>query len=171
MSARHTLLLFMSVVITSCGDRPLGQSDASQWPSDTFVKTDSPILDTAPLPDLGPDAARSCEAMDAKSDGGDCAAYFGVFWNGRSCVGYGGCSCVGDDCGQGFESKADCLAAYAHCIVKDLPLYSECDPEDDRCVAGLRCCNSGCGIVGPEGCGNNHCMELEDGECPASTVP
>lgn len=38
-----------------------------------------------------------CAAQDARGEG-NCDAFFGYVWNGTSCVGLGGCRCVGVDC-------------------------------------------------------------------------
>jgi hypothetical protein len=55
-----------------------------------------------------------CAAQDAAGQG-NCDAWFGYYWMGCSCGGYSGCNCVGDDCGQAFETEEACNAAYAGC--------------------------------------------------------
>ncbi len=56
----------------------------------------------------------ACKAQDAKGEG-PCFAYFGVVWNGKSCEAIGGCSCVGKDCGNLYESVEACNKAHANC--------------------------------------------------------
>lgn len=56
-----------------------------------------------------------CARMDARGEG-LCALFHGYAWDGRSCVGVSGCSCVGDDCGRLFENLDDCNAAHAGCV-------------------------------------------------------
>ncbi len=58
--------------------------------------------------------AGACAAMDAFGSG-DCAAWFGVKWNGVACEGVGGCSCVGADCDRLYMSEAECMTAHAGC--------------------------------------------------------
>ena len=45
-----------------------------------------------------------CEAMDARGEG-LCDAFFGYAWNGVTCVGISGCSCVGTDCGSTYSDN------------------------------------------------------------------
>lgn len=55
-----------------------------------------------------------CAAMDARGEG-PCEAFFGYAWNGRTCFGISGCSCVGADCRVLFRDLATCEAAYRGC--------------------------------------------------------
>jgi hypothetical protein len=55
-----------------------------------------------------------CAPQDAYGEG-PCAAYFGVKWDGKKCVGVGGCSCVGSACGELFESIEACEQVHAGC--------------------------------------------------------
>jgi hypothetical protein len=55
-----------------------------------------------------------CQAQDAKGQG-LCAAFFGYAWDGSSCIGVGGCSCVGADCAALYNSPEACNQAHAKC--------------------------------------------------------
>ena len=84
-----------------------------------------------------------CAPMDARGEG-LCDAFFGYAWNGSSCTGLSGCSCVGTDCGSTFDSLEGCEGTYAACI-------------GDTCgtIAGLVCRGGNyCDFGGPGGgCG------------------
>ncbi|MCC6747181.1 MAG: hypothetical protein IT371_05940 [Deltaproteobacteria bacterium] len=56
----------------------------------------------------------ACTPQDAVGEG-LCEMFIGYFWNGKACVGQGGCSCKGKDCGKAFQDQADCEKAYASC--------------------------------------------------------
>ncbi len=68
--------------------------------------------------DVDPDgtctAEPDCGPFDARGEG-RCALFFGYAWDGRSCVGVSGCSCVGTDCGRLFDNLDDCNTAFADC--------------------------------------------------------
>jgi len=55
-----------------------------------------------------------CAAQDARGDG-LCDAFFGYAWNGSSCTGISGCSCVGTDCSSLYMDPASCAAEHAAC--------------------------------------------------------
>jgi hypothetical protein len=64
---------------------------------------------------VAPTCGDSCEPQDAKSDGELCDAWFGYFWNGKSCTGFSGCGCKGEDCGKAYPSQAICESIHAVC--------------------------------------------------------
>ncbi|PRQ03050.1 hypothetical protein ENSA5_18210 [Enhygromyxa salina] len=55
-----------------------------------------------------------CAAMAAEAIG-DCEAILGAAWDGVACHQLVGCECVGEDCGELFNSLDQCEAAYADC--------------------------------------------------------
>ena len=55
-----------------------------------------------------------CQADDAQGVG-NCAMLIGYAWNGETCVGIGGCSCVGDDCDSLPQDLTTCLKNHAQC--------------------------------------------------------
>lgn len=55
-----------------------------------------------------------CGAQNARGEG-DCRAIVGTYWDGSACLGVGGCSCVGRDCGDGYASVAECAEAHRAC--------------------------------------------------------
>lgn len=56
----------------------------------------------------------SCAPMDANGQG-PCTLLLGYKWDGKKCVSFGGCTCVGKDCSKVFKKLADCTKAYSHC--------------------------------------------------------
>lgn len=62
-----------------------------------------------------PDAGNQCAAQNAAGSG-NCAAFFGYAWNGRTCVGISGCGCVGSDCRTLAQSPEECRMRYSACI-------------------------------------------------------
>jgi hypothetical protein len=113
-------------VPTDAGGRDLG-ADASRPDSgggDLGVVEDGGARDGA-VPDVdagsvdagGRDAGPppDCRPQDARGEGA-CDAIVGVFFRGTSCVFESGCSCVGADCADGFDSIEACEAAYPGCI-------------------------------------------------------
>ncbi len=90
---------------------------------------------------IGTPVDPECEAQDARGDG-DCRALIGVFFNGESCETVGGCDCVGEDCGEAYESIAACEAAHAECI------DPSCEPVTCEifCEHGFETDASGCEI-------------------------
>lgn len=55
-----------------------------------------------------------CRKQDATGVGG-CALFHGWKWDGMSCVGVSGCSCVGADCGNLFQDLGACQQAHSDC--------------------------------------------------------
>jgi hypothetical protein len=55
-----------------------------------------------------------CEAQLAEGVGA-CEAIIGVFWDGSECITIGGCSCLGDDCGDAYDSPEICSFAHRGC--------------------------------------------------------
>ena len=56
----------------------------------------------------------SCDAQDANGEGA-CEAELGVVWRGDYCSSISGCSCVGADCANLYESVDACLSAHRDC--------------------------------------------------------
>ncbi len=52
--------------------------------------------------------------MDAQGEG-MCAMYMGLAWDGSNCIGISGCSCVGADCDELYDSPDECQADHADC--------------------------------------------------------
>lgn len=102
----------------------------------------------------------SCAPMDAKGEGA-CAAFFGYAWNGKECVGLGGCSCVGADCKKLTFDLAACQAAHAKCLPQpscapqdavadglcDLPLGVVWNGKTCEPVSGCTCKGADCGAI------------------------
>ena len=80
--------------------------------------------------DGGP--AAPCAAQSARGEGA-CDAFFGYYWDGSSCYGVSGCSCVGTDCGSGWASDTECATAHAGCAPAD------CRSPGMSCPAGQSC--------------------------------
>jgi hypothetical protein len=55
-----------------------------------------------------------CSAWDAKGQG-PCLMILGYKWDGKSCVSFGGCTCVGTDCFRVYSSLTDCQKGQAPC--------------------------------------------------------
>ena len=60
--------------------------------------------------------AIECTPQDAHGQG-ECALFLGYRWNGTTCEGIGGCSCVGADCAELYGSPDECAADHAACAV------------------------------------------------------
>ncbi|MEZ4225143.1 MAG: hypothetical protein R3B13_29600 [Polyangiaceae bacterium] len=56
----------------------------------------------------------ACKAQDAKGEGA-CLAFFGYAWNGSTCEGLSGCSCVGKDCSNTYDTQEACMKDHAQC--------------------------------------------------------
>ncbi|HZO16442.1 MAG TPA: hypothetical protein VFB62_24375 [Polyangiaceae bacterium] len=97
---------------------------------------------------IGPCGGDDCAPQDAKGTG-LCLAYFGVKWNGSSCVGLSGCSCVGSDCDELYDSNVECEAAHQSCN------EPSCNPSL-ICTQVLTCVG---GKLYPTGCGPANCDE------------
>jgi|GEM_PF-594231 len=80
-----------------------------------------------------------CDAMDAHGQG-LCEAFFGYAWNGISCVGLSGCSCLGEDCGETFFDFDECVAEHAECGADVCPPIL-CEP---LCEFGQKLDGNGC---------------------------
>ena len=88
---------------TTAGD------DDDATPGDDDDTTAGDDDDSAPDPCAPQDAA---EGPD-KCDGGGT----GYRWTGADCVYQGDlCNCVGEDCGNLFDTEQECLDAYAACL-------------------------------------------------------
>lgn len=93
----------------------------------------------------------TCKAQDAQGVGA-CLAYFGVKFDGRACVGIGGCSCQGADCDKLYTDEASCERDNNPC------LQNSCEPQDARGV-GLCDAEFGAAFDG------NTCRTLSGCEC------
>jgi len=56
----------------------------------------------------------TCDPQEARGEGG-CEVEIGVVWRGGYCSSISGCSCVGDDCGNLYDSVEACLTAHRDC--------------------------------------------------------
>lgn len=104
-----------------------------------------------------PCEASPCDPMDAYGTG-LCDAFWGFAWDGSSCVGVSGCSCVGSDCGHLYRTPDECAAATAGCpggggggtvcggfIGAPCPMGTFCDYDD----GGLCGAADGTGVCRP----------------------
>src|SRR5689334_4819324 len=55
-----------------------------------------------------------CAPQTARGEG-MCDAFFGYYWDGAMCYGVSGCSCMGTDCGSGWDSPEACMDAHSGC--------------------------------------------------------
>ena len=84
-----------------------------------------------------------CAPQDAHGEGA-CLAWFGWYWDGKDCVGFSGCGCVGADCGNGWATQEECLKNNYYCGAclpfncpdGQLPVDSDGDGCDDTCQCG-----------------------------------
>jgi hypothetical protein len=116
--------------------------------------------------------------MDAVGEG-PCEAEIGVIWDGMACYTISGCSCVGADCGDLYETLQECDSAHADCGDLYDPCINKecgdpctlCPPDDADCAedAVLKACNkaSQCVEDSPELCGDDLCDGVA---CPNSTA-
>ena len=88
-----------------------------------------------------------CSALDARSDGTECAALLGYTWDGTRCAEVI-CGCEGTACAQLYDSELECLNARGGCPGVQVPCGNV------TCAEGQYCCNASCGTcVAPgEGC-------------------
>ena len=98
-----------------------------------------------------------CSAQDATPEG-DCELLLGVVWNGESCDFMSGCSCVGTDCDNLFETLDACEDVYSfcnqECTAQNAMGVGPCDAEVGIIWDGAACVSiSGCECAGPD-CGN-----------------
>jgi hypothetical protein len=107
--ARITLFI-ATALLMACGGNPVGtQQDADQPDPDGQTHPDG-----GPLPDSG--LPPECDPQEAQADGPCNAEVPGIKWDGAHCVALGyGCECVGADCGNVYETVADCVAARLGC--------------------------------------------------------
>jgi hypothetical protein len=119
------------------------------------------------------EGAGPCDPQDARGDG-PCAAFFGYAWDGASCTGLSGCSCVGTDCGATFATLADCDTAHRGC---DSPPGRVCGG-----LGGFSCRpDEWCDFTEPHWCGGadetgvcqprpNVCVDILDPACGCDGV-
>lgn len=112
-----------------------------------------------------------CPAQDAAGEGA-CTLFLGYRWNGMSCEGISGCSCVGADCGELFNSLEECQRKFCRCACEPMDAKPEgaCEAILGWAWDGARCQQLvGCNCVG-EDCGKLFASEadcLRDHEaCP-----
>lgn len=55
-----------------------------------------------------------CAPLDARGSG-DCAAVFGVTWDGARCTWISGCGCAGTECDRAYDTIEECQAAHSGC--------------------------------------------------------
>ncbi|HEU5075440.1 MAG TPA: hypothetical protein VFU02_14715 [Polyangiaceae bacterium] len=102
----------------------------------------------------GGSAGAACEPQDVAGIG-DCDAAFGVFFLGDTCGWVTGCSCVGDDCDNGYADDASCEAAHQECFdtcgAQDVTLVGGCEPASVYMFNGVECvAMDGCSCVGED---------------------
>ncbi len=131
----------------------------------------------------------SCAPQDARGSGA-CALFLGYVWDGESCTGIGGCSCVGVDCGALYERIGACEAAHSACTTDPCAAMDArgdglCDAFFGYTWDGASCSGvSGCSCEGDDcdrlfespgacaaahrGCGPESCVAQEargEGDC------
>lgn len=99
-------------------------------------------------------ATASCEPQDVAGVGA-CDAAFGVFFVGAACGWVSGCSCVGEDCANGYDDEAECEQAYRGCLdecaPQDIALVGGCEPASVYVFNGSECvAMDGCDCVGED---------------------
>jgi hypothetical protein len=123
-----------SVCVSSCSD-----DDDCTKHGNAFVCRSGECL--PPLP-LQPDP---CEALDATSNGDDCAQVVGYTFNGVSCEAVN-CGCEGSECDALYSSMAECDRSRNECYTRrgvDL----ECTTHSDCVLAQRYCCG---GLTGAD---------------------
>lgn len=101
-----------------------GAIERAGWPSLCINKHDVSV-DFACCNDSSDAGTAKCAAQDAEGVG-LCQAFFGYAWDGKACVGLGGCSCQGSDCGEIYNSPAACEADYSQCATDGGPAPTDC---------------------------------------------
>lgn len=102
----------------------------------------------------GGSAGAACEPQDVAGEGA-CDAAFGVFFLGNTCGWVSGCSCVGEDCDNGYANEASCEAAHPECFgtcaAQDITLVGGCEPASVYMFNGIECvAMDGCSCVGDD---------------------
>ncbi|MBI4605820.1 MAG: hypothetical protein HY721_27960 [Planctomycetes bacterium] len=125
-----------------------------------------------------PCAGASCAAQDARGVG-PCDAIVGVFWDGFRCAYHSGCTCEGEDCGEGYGSLEECYLAHGGCPgacdSMDARGVGECKKllgfawDGRRCLTlgGCECEGADCGRLYPSA---DACQAAVAG-CPISCEP
>ena len=72
------------------------------------------VCDAGKCVEIPPSCGDSCNPQDATGQGA-CAAFFGYAWNGKQCVGVGGCSCKGADCDKLYQDPLTCEVIHSSC--------------------------------------------------------
>ncbi len=86
----------------------------------------------------------SCAAQDALGEG-NCEAFFGYAWNGQSCSGLSGCSCLGTECGSLYSDPTQCEIAHAHCRAGGTCVSSSNCGLGEYCHFAIGACGSSAG--------------------------
>lgn len=92
---------------------------------ETFCNACDAHVEGQSVAHLGSCGEPTCEAQDARAEG-ECALFLGYVWDGESCRGIGGCTCVGSDCDTLSPSMEECEGLHAVCG------GSSCDAMDAR---------------------------------------
>ena len=115
-----------------------------ELPSDvTDVPADEASADEASADegtsDASEDGGALCASQDARADGPCAAELPGIVWDGTHCRSLGsGCSCVGEDCDEVYDTWTECVTARSSCY------GATCEPQE---AAGRMCDGGGCAIV------------------------
>ena len=99
----------------SAGDDDDATTDDDDAADDDAADDDD---DTSEADDDDSGAADPCAPQDAAEGPDTCdGGGTGYRWTGEECVYQGDlCNCIGEDCGNLFDSEEECLAAYADCL-------------------------------------------------------
>lgn len=104
------------------------------------------------------DAVTGCDAQDARGEGACLPPAFGYAFNGNNCVVIQGCSCVGTDCDNLYQTEAACVednrSCFATCPAQRIRGEGPCTAILGSRWNGTSCENvGGCSCVG-EDCGD-----------------
>jgi hypothetical protein len=93
-----------------------------------------------------------CEPQRVAGEG-PCTLAIGVFFFGSTCGWLGGCSCVGEDCDNAYESEEACLEANRECLDDCRPQEATftglCEELPRKVFTGVECVEmNGCDCIG-----------------------
>ena len=96
----------------------------------------------------------ACRAMDARSNGDDCADPLGFAWNRHSCA-VVNCGCEGSECDAIYPTRAACERVYAECAPPCSRMQADSKNLDCLFVngfswTGIECKPIVCGCDGPD---------------------
>ena len=103
-----------------------------------------------------------CEPMEARGVG-ECLLALGVAWNGDACVGLGGCTCEGPDCGRLYGSIEECERATWGCTDRSCDFDANCDPTEYCDPCGTSSCPECDDCV--RACRPSPCATMEELTC------